>query len=476
MDATENTPNRPVSPRRRPRSKMQIFKEAYLPVIIAGIALILIIVFIIGSITRAVQKKKYEEQSSINASIAQASEEKRLQQEADKLILEAEVLAKSYDYDGAIAILDTFEGNINDYANISDARANYVNAKEQLVAWDDPSQIINLSFQLLIADPSRAFNHATYSTSFSQNFITADEFFKILQQLYDNGYILVSMDDYLAAETNEAGETVYASKTLYLPRGKKPVVLTQTNVNYNIYLIDSDGDKLPDKNGGGFASKMILDKDGNITCEMIDQNGEVITGAFDLVPILDSFVEVHPDFSYKGAKAVLALTGYNGLFGYRTNKEAITDFSEDAYNRALKSAADVAQALKDNGYELACYTYENISYKQASVANIQADLARWNEEVVPILGALDTLVYAQLDDITTEDVYQGEKYDLLKDQGFKKFIGFCNEGTPWATTTDEYFRQGRIMVTGKNLKEHADWFNNLFDVTIVWDKARGEMN
>ena len=56
----ENIPNesenpRPANPRRKKRSQMQIFKEAYLPVIIAALALILIVTFIVGSVTRGKQ-------------------------------------------------------------------------------------------------------------------------------------------------------------------------------------------------------------------------------------------------------------------------------------------------------------------------------------------------------------------------------------------------------------------------------------
>ena len=38
-----------------------------------------------------------------------------------------------------------------------------------------------------------------------------------------------------------------------------------------------------------------------------------------MVPLIDSFVKEHPDFSYKGAKGIIALTGYNGILGYRTD-------------------------------------------------------------------------------------------------------------------------------------------------------------
>jgi NADH:ubiquinone oxidoreductase subunit 3 (subunit A) len=65
---------------------MQIFKEVYLPVIIAGIALILIFVFIVGSIVRAVQRNQYDKQMALEASIAAQEEHERLTQEATNLL------------------------------------------------------------------------------------------------------------------------------------------------------------------------------------------------------------------------------------------------------------------------------------------------------------------------------------------------------------------------------------------------------
>ena len=54
---------------------------------------------------------------------------------------------------------------------------------------------------------------------------------------------------------------------------------------------------------------------------MIDTEGNEIVGNFDFVTILEKFIADHPDFSYQGARAILAVTGYDGLFGYRTNPE-----------------------------------------------------------------------------------------------------------------------------------------------------------
>lgn len=474
MEEQRNEQDRPVNPRRRKRSKMQIFKEAYLPVVIAGLALILIVVFIAGSITRASQRRKAETEASIAASVAAAEEQQRLEAHAQDLIARAQSAALDYDYDAAIAILNGFEGDISKFPAVNDEILRYEAAQRELVAWDDPSKIMNLSFQLLLADPARGFSNGTYGSLINRNFITTAEFSKILQQLYDNGYILVNMDDIITKETAADGTSVYKAKTLYLPNGKKPIMLTQTNVNYNYYLIDSDGDKLADAKGTGIASKLLWDGT-NFSCEMVDASGKTVTGDFDMVPILEKFIASHPGFSYRGARAVLALTGYNGLFGYRTHPSAKNTFGEDAYEQAKKDAVAVASALRNKGYTLACYTYENIAYGDASVNQIKNDLDGWFDEVVPLLGDIDILAYAQLTDIAKPGEYSGDKFSTLQSLGFRIYLGFCTDGQSWTTIQNDYVRQGRIMVTGSNLAHHADWFTPYFDASSVLDSSRGNV-
>ena len=475
MDEQRSGQNRSNS-RRKPKSKFQIFKEAYLPLVIGGVALVLIIVFICGSLSRAAQKREAALQASIAASSAEAERLQLLEAEARRLVLASEDLASQFDYTGAIDLLDSFTGNISDFPVIADKRAEYIQAQSSMVAWEDPSQVLNLCYQLLVADPSRTFDHPVYATLFNRNFITTEEFSRMLQQIYDNGYILVRMDDFIDTLTNADGTITYAPKTLYLPAGKKPLMLTQINVNYNLYLIDSNSDQFPDKNGGGFACSMIVDEAGQITCQMIDSDGNTITGDFDLVPILNDFIDAHPDFSYKGAKATLAMTGYNGLFGHRTNVEAMDYFGVDAYNTAAENATRVIEALKRDGYEFACYTYANIGYGEKGVAEIEADLQRWVKEVEPILGTVDTLVFAQNSDIDSgTGAYSGDKFIALERQGFTKFIGYCNEGTPWASIHDTYLRMGRLMVTGSNVAHKASWFEGIFDAANILDPTRGNV-
>lgn len=464
--------DRPVNPRRKKRSKLQIFKEAYLPVLVVFLAVVLIIVLIVSSISRGVQKKKAALEESIANSISAEEEKARLDHEAQMILSQADALMQTYDYETAITLLNGFSGDLSVYTEINDKIIACEAAQKDMVAWTDPSQVVNLSFQLLMADPARSFSNETYGYSFNRNFITVGEFSKILQQLYDNGYVLVELSDFIEEQTDANGAVTCKAKPLYLPKDKKPLVLTQTNVNYSYYLIDSDGDRLPDANGSGFASKLLWD--GNtFTNQMVDATGKTVTGAYDMVPILENFVAQHPDFSYKGAKATLALTGYNGLFGYRTHPRAAQYFGEDAYRKDIEDVKILIAALRERGYTMAFYTYDNVSYGEYSTDLIQVDLQDWANEAVPIIGNLDILVYAQQSDITADQFYSGEKYELLRNAGFRYFLGFCSDGAPWTTVTNDYVRQGRLMVTGSNLAYHADWFVSLFDAAGVLDPSRG---
>lgn len=465
MDEQQRKEDRPVNPRRRQRSRFEIFKEAYLPVIIVGIALLLILVFIIGSIVRGVQRSKYNAQLAQESSIAAQQELERLNDEAASRLAQAEGLAKQYDYEAAIDILEGFSGNMNEFSALADKHAEYTKAIDNLVLWDDPSQVLSLSFQLLIADTGRAFTNATYGDSYNKNYVTCEEFSKILQQLYENGYILVRLSDI----TSESG-----SQELYLPNGKKPLLITQTNVNYNTYMIDGDGDKLPDAAGAGFASRLVLDENGSIVCEMVDSTGNTVTGAYDLVPILNNFIDSHPDFSYRGAKAILAVTGYDGLFGYRTDPDAEEYFGKAYHQQEVDGATQIVSALRDSGYEFACYTYENEPYGTYTAEQIQEEMGKWAAEVVPILGETDIFVFSRTSDIADNgQAYSGSKFEALRSCGFAYYLGFCKDGESYYGAYGDHIRMGRILVTGYNMAYNPTWFEGIFDASSVLDKTRG---
>lgn len=450
---------RPTNPRRKVRSKMQIFKEVYLPFLILAAAVIVIVGIVVAI---AAGGKEPTEPSADNDLL-------QLQQEADTLLAQAALLAQSYDYDGALALLAGFQGDPAQFPKLENAITEYTAAKHSMVAWT-ASQVPNLSFHVLIEDLEAALSDKTYGRNgknlYNRNFVTTKEFSAILQRLYDNGYVLVTLADfYITGHSAASDSDVYFESRLMLPAGKKPIMITETHCNYYSYMVDPDRDGQPNSDGAGFASKLCWDN--GFYNEMVTANGATVTGAFDLVPILEEFIELHPDFSYQGARAILAFSGYDGIFGYRITSDDLTD---TALEQERSDAAALVQKLRETGYTIACYTYGNVDYSLRSAGEIKADIQLWQQQIAPVAGETDILVFAQESDIGTSYA-NNEKFDILHDSGYRFFLG----SAPFLSieVQDTYVRHSRLMVTGSTLKHHSDWFADIFDTAALLDELRG---
>ena len=474
------TPAEPEEPkvsqpprRRKPMSKARRFKNETLPLLIMGITAVLIIFFVVGAVSRAITNHIRNNELQLLASESAANEQERQDREAQLVLTEAAELAAGYDYEAAVAMLQGFDGDRSKYPDIDIHMSQYQQAQASLIAHNDPGAVPNLSFHVLIADPTRAFADKTWGGQYNRNFVTTDEFEKILEQLYANGYVLVDMDD-IISETNTGGAITYAAKPLYLPDGKKPVMITETMVNYYAYMIDGNDDGEPDKEGAGFASRLVVDKlTGDIKAEMVNSVGETVVGDYDLVPILENFIEEHPDFSYKGARATLAVSGHEGIFGYRTNTSVVEKKGQDYYDKQVSGAKEVAAALRAKGYNIACYTYADTNYSGKAASDIQSDIDKWTAEVTPILGTVDTIVYAKMGDISSTGAYSGGKFNVLSNAGFRYFISHGNK--PSVNVTSTYVRQLRIMVTGTNMAHSATMYSDYFDAKTVLNNKRGDV-
>ena len=463
----------PSQPRRKPRSKMRKFKDEVLPLIIAGAAGLLILIFIIGAAGRAISSRmdKVQNNGKVSSDAQQSAAEQEAL-EAQKILDKAATLAAGYDYQAAIDMLNTFKGDISKYTDFTLRSSEYAQALTNLVAHNDPDEVANLSFHALIADPSRAFTNQSLGGKYNQNFVTTDEFQQILEQLYANDYVLVNMTDFIDEIVGADGKTTYASKTLYLPDGKKPIMITETMVNYYNYMIDSNSDGIADAGGAGFASRLVV-KGGTVKAEMVDASGNTVVGDYDLVPILENFIAENPGFSYRGARATLAVSGYEGVFGYRTQTSVKNTKGETYYNEQVAGAKEVANKLREMGYEIACYTYADKNYSSANASDIQADIDLWTAEVTPVLGQVDTIVYAKATDIASSGAYSGSKYNVLANAGFRYFI---SNGTKASTDVfAEYVRQNRIMVTGSQMYYSSTTYSAYFDSKSVLNSQRGNI-
>ncbi len=470
-EARQEPPQEPGAPRRRRRkTKLQIFKEVYLPAIVVVLCMILVMSFAVGALSNAIAQRRIDK-SREDAQLQQSqSAEELAQQEKQRVLKEAEALATVYNYDQAITVLETFLESVEDkaaYPEITTQRSAYVTAQAQLVEYMDPSMIPNLSFHTLMVDPARSFRDSEYGGLYNRNFISIGEFQKILDQLYNGGYVLVDFDSF----TRVNGDQIF-SETIKLPQGKKPIMITATMVNYWGYMVNSQSDGTnPDATGDGFANKLVLDSNGDIKASYIDSNGTENIGDYDLIPILETFIKEHPSFSYQGARATVAIAGKEGVFGYRINSSYVSNTNNKNNGQTyvdgeIAGAKAIAQALRDKGYDLACYTYGNINYAQKNANQIADDINKWNADIVSVIGEVDKFVFAQFGDLTD---YNGASFKVMREKGFKYFI--ANGSEPWAEVRTDYVRQKRLMVTGNALAWRQTDFEGIFDANTVVDMA-----
>ena len=210
----------------------------------------------------------------------------------EELIAQADLMAAQYDYDGAIALLQS-SSDYTGSQEMQEAVTGYQAVKETCTAYPI-EQITHVFFHTMIVDDSKAFDGDDKQDGYNQVMTTMSEFTAMMESMYEKGYVMVSLHD--MCTVNEDG-TVSQGEIL-LPPGKTPFVLSQDDVSYYHYM---DGD--------GFAQKLILDENGEVKNTYVEDDGSVSVGDYDMVPWIDTFVKEHPDFSYHGHKGILALTG-----------------------------------------------------------------------------------------------------------------------------------------------------------------------
>lgn len=385
-----------------------------------------------------------------------------------KYLKKAKKYAQQYNYNAAIKVLKKYE----DYENceeLQEAVQKYQDMKAACVSWA-PEEVTHVFFHTLIKDTSKAFDGDYKDDGYNQVMTTIDEFNKIIDSMYERGYVMVSIYD--LATVNEDG--TMSPGEILLPEGKIPFVLSQDDVSYYHYM---DGD--------GYASKLVIDEEGKIRCEYVEDDGSISVGDYDMIPLIDRFVEEHPDFSYKGAKGIIALTGYNGILGYRTDisyetrpddldevkKKWLDENPDFSLEEEREAAIKVADALKEEGWLFASHTWGHLNVQESSLQRLQADTEKFKENVDPLIGGTDIIIFAFGTDLTDSGDYSGEKFEYYKEQGYHYF---CNVDSSkyFVQVRDNYFRMGRRNLDGYRMYYNPDMLEDLFDVSEVFDPSR----
>lgn len=390
------------------------------------------------------------------------------QKSVRKQVEAARLLAQQYNYNAAIKLLQ----NQREYeysGTLQKAVKNFEATRDSCVEYP-LEKITHVFFHTLTVDNSKAFDGDHDEAGYNQYMTTIPEFNQMIQTMYEKGYVMVSPHD--MAKVDKEGNVTRGK--IMLPPGKIPFVLSQDDVSYYHYMSDD-----------GFPTRLVL-VDGEVKCEFIDDRGKVFYGDYDMVPLIDTFVKAHPDFSYHGRKGILALTGYNGVLGYRTDAAYLTgenlyedqrEFLEQNpdfdYEKEVSEAKKVADAMKKNGWEFASHTWGHKNVSSSSLEELIADNDRWVATAQPILGKTDMIIFAFGADIGNWDVYSADnpKYVYYKNSGYNYFMN-VDSSQYWVQITDRYFRQGRRNLDGYRMYYNPEMLSDLFDVSEVWDDDR----
>lgn len=357
-----------------------------------------------------------------------------------------------------------------------DAVKNYWSEDQLTQEWG-PNQVVeHLFFHPVIAYPQWAFHDGPTPQSQKDGLddwmVTVDEFNKILQSVYDNGYILVRMEDVWSEQTNENGEARMVRNTLKLPEGKKPLVISFDDVNYYPYMLEE-----------GFTSKLVLGDDGQIWAECTDPYTKetFLTQDLDATTLLDKFVLEHPDFSLNGAKAIYSLTGYEGILGYRTQNDidiAADDPARPAFDakrqQEIEAVKPVIQRLKETGWTFGSHTWGHINLSTSSMERIQRDTLRWAEEVGSLVGPTNILFYphgARPDGDHDQGESYGEQFKWLQSQGFRIFASVGINSYSQVKSTISAVICDRLHPDGTTLRSvrAREWYQQFYDATQIID-------
>lgn len=425
-----------------------------------------------------------ETEAETAAPVTEAQTESEVVTADNSAILEeARYMAAGYDYDGAIELLKTVPSYESD-AQITAAISEFEATKATCVAVD-VTTVPHIFYHSLINDTDRAFNVSVLGEDqvdgMNAWMTTVEEFDKITQTMYDNGYVFVRLRDLVVETTDENGNVTFtANQNLLLPPGKKAVVLSIDDLSY-----------YHSYEAAGYPEKLVLDENGDVKCLYYTSDGEQHIGDYDVVPRLNTFLKEHPDGAYKGARGLIAMTGYNGVFGYRTDKdyEAQENLMADQrkwldehpdYDRdtEIAEATKIADAIKESGWEFASHTWGHLSVTQKTLEELKTDNEKWLANVGNIVGEVDTIIFAHGNDIGSWEGYSddNELYQYFKSAGYNFYCNVDSSQPYWVQITSNYVRQGRINLDGymlyKSSLGETTVIDDMFLASQVFDSRR----
>ncbi|MCF0145294.1 MAG: hypothetical protein HUJ73_01785, partial [Eubacterium sp.] len=217
-----------------------------------------------------------------------------------------------------------------------------------------------------ITEGENAADQQMSSSSATSAALTVTDFRNILQDLYTRGYVLVDVNS--LAEKSPEG---FKAADIKVPAGKKPLILSQQDASYS-------------QNNDGFPVGLTKSNSGEVQAAYFNNSGKLVSGSVDVVPIVEEFIDDHPDFSCENARGIIGVTGYRGILGYQIeeNKEIVKTVPiVDAYDETLNADETVNEAGTLTADE---------TLNEAETVAAAADETLYTDETVNADGTVNT--------------------------------------------------------------------------------------
>lgn len=329
------------------------------------------------------------------------------------------------------------------------------------------STVEHLTIKPLIVRPDLAFDGDIYAGAARDTMLTTQEFRRMLDALYENQYILIDQSRMIPADEKGFG--------LALPAGKKPLVLVLEGLNYYVSRRET-----------GNCWNLVLDNEMNVCGEYFNQQNErVIDRQAEAIGILDQFVEEHPDFSYDGAKGLITLTGYEGVFGYVTDPDQLDDRNQALvgngypalvlqtanYEQNRKDVKNIIDRLKETGWQIGSSTYAYIPVTSAALTTVQEDWKKWQQQLEPLTGPVVSLQFPNGGLLSFSD----ERSIFYQQQGIKIFGGIG--AASYISRQGNLVYVDKVQISGYSLENPGRYrLDRLFDANKVIDRDARKTN
>lgn len=353
---------------------------------------------------------------------------------------------KETDFESAKATLDKLYKYVPEQQEKTEALYKSCTVFGKLVPYSGPVE--HIFFHPLIAYPELAFDGDDQSKGFDDYFVTVPEFKEVIKQFYENNYVLI---DIHLLYTVDANGVAQKPESLMLPEGKKPLIISIDDLNFYKYM-----------KANGIAHGFEINEEGTLVTFTDDSSGNrTYSDDNSIPPILEKFVNEHPDFSFGGARGIVASTGYEGTLGLATD---LMDAPE--YPQLLAKAQALAAKLKEMGWIFASHSYGHNSPSKRSYEKIAADNDKWIKEATPVIGETDIYIYPYGELIDVDD----PKHQHMIKNGFKFFCGVQSR-----SAYIKYRGANGVLMQRRNIDGIAlkgGRLDDLLDVSKILDPVR----